>query len=221
MMHDPGKSDSSIRPRNLSNKAGMPAAETGEERRPPKGNPPKRATPRTQRRVGVPSALERIRQAATRDRTQRFTALVHHVYALPRLRTAYFALKRTAAAGVDGETWQHYGLDLEGNLQDRSARLQRGAYRARPVRRAYITKTDGRLRPLGVPVLEDKSVQRAVVEVLNAIYDQDFLGFSYGFRPGRSPHGALDALSVSLLTKPVHWVLDADIRGFFDTLDHG
>ncbi|MDA1095541.1 MAG: group II intron reverse transcriptase/maturase [Acidobacteria bacterium] len=221
MMHDPGKSDSPIRPQNPSNNAGRPAAETGEERGLPKGNPPKRTTPRTQGRTGVPSALERIRQVATRDRKQRFTALFHHVYAVTRLRTAYFALKRTAAAGVDGETWQHYGQDLEANRQDLSARLQRGAYRARPVRRTYIAKTDGQSRPLGVPTLEDKLVQRAVVEVLNAVYETDFLGFSYGFRPGRSPHQALDALSVGLMTRKVNWVLDADIRGFFDTLDHG
>jgi RNA-directed DNA polymerase len=221
MMHDPGKSDRSIRPKNPSNNTGSPVAETGEERERPKGNPSKRTTPRTQGRTGVPSALERIRQVATRDRNQRFTALFHHVYAIARLRAAYFALKRTAAAGVDGETWQHYGQDLEANLEDLSARLQRGAYRARPVRRTYITKTDGRPRPLGVPVLEDKIVQRAVVEVLNAVYETDFLGFSYGFRPGRSPHQALDALSVGLMTRRVNWVLDADIRGFFDTLDHG
>jgi group II intron reverse transcriptase/maturase len=143
------------------------------------------------------------------------------VYALERLRAAYWALKREAAAGIDGETWRHYGETLEVNLLDLSGRLQRGAYRAKPVRRAYIPKADGRLRPLGVPTLEDKIVQRAVVEVLNAIYEVDFLGFSYGFRPGRSPHQSLDALSVGLLRRKVNWVLDADIRGFFDTLDHG
>jgi group II intron reverse transcriptase/maturase len=122
---------------------------------------------------------------------------------------------------VDGETWRHYGERLEENLQDLSERLKRGAYRAKPVRRAYIAKMDGRQRPLGVPVLEDKIVQRAVVEVLNAIYETDFLGFSYGFRPGRSPHQALDALAVGIWGKKVNWVLDCDIRGFFDTLDHG
>lgn len=137
-----------------------------------------------------------------------------------RLRAAYDALKRNAAPGVDGETWRHYGERLDDHLQDLSERLKRGAYRAQPVRRAYIPKTDGRQRPLGVPALEDKIVQRAVVEVLNAIYETDFLGFSYGFRPRRSPHHALDALSVGLMTKKVNWVLDADIRGFFDTLDH-
>jgi group II intron reverse transcriptase/maturase len=186
-----------------------------------KGNSPERNVLRTQSRAGTPSALERVRQAAQRDRKQRFTALLHHVYDVARLRAAYLALKRDAAAGVDGETWHSYGQALEANLQDLSERLKRGAYRARPVRRAYIPKADGRQRPLGVPALEDKLVQRAVVEVLNAIYDTDFLGFSYGFRPTRSPHHALDALSVGLLTKKVNWVLDADIRGFFDTLDHG
>jgi group II intron reverse transcriptase/maturase len=143
------------------------------------------------------------------------------VYAREQLQAAYWALNREAAAGIDGETWRHYGENLEGNLQDLSERLQRGAYRAKPVRRAHIPKADGRLRPLGVPALEDKLVQRAVVAVLNAIYEGDFLGFSYGFRPGRSPHGALDALSIGLQTRKVNWVLDADIRGFFETLDHG
>ena len=167
------------------------------------------------------SALERVRQAARRDRKQRFTALRHHGYAIERLRAAYTALNPRASAGIDGETWVHYGQALERNLQDLSGRLQRGAYRAQPVRRAYIPKADGRQRPLGVPALEDKLVQRAVVEVLDAVYDTDFLGFSYGFRPGRSPHDALDALSTGLLTKKVNWVLDADIRSFFDMLEHG
>jgi group II intron reverse transcriptase/maturase len=167
------------------------------------------------------SALERVRQAASRDRTVRFTALLHHVYDLDALRAAYFSLKRDAAPGVDGETWRHYGEALEENLRDLSDRLTRGAYRAKPVRRVYIPKTDGRQRPLGVTALEDKLVQRATVEVLNAIYEPDFLGFSYGFRPGRSPHDALDALYTGLLTSKVNWVLDVDIRGFFDAIDHG
>jgi len=186
-----------------------------------KGNLPGCNAVRTQSRAAAPSALERVRQAAARDRKQRFTALLHHVHDGERLRAAYLALKREAAPGIDGETWQSYGENLESNLQDLSARLQRGAYRAKPVRRAYIPKADGRRRPLGVPALEDKIVQRAVVEVLNAIYETDFLGFSYGFRPGRSPHQALDALTVGIERRPVNWVLDADIRGFFDTLDHG
>jgi len=151
----------------------------------------------------------------------RFTALLHHIYDRERLRTAYFSLKREAAAGVDGERWRHYGERLEENLRELSARLKRGAYRAKPVRRVYIPKADGRQRPLGVTTLEDKLVQRATVEVLNAIYETDFLGFSYGFRPGRSPHQALDALSDGMMTRKVNWVLDLDIRGFFDSIDHG
>ena len=216
-----GKSDSLVVPGKLPNKAEEPAAEAVEGRGLAKGNSPERNALRTQRREGALSALERVRQAARKDRKQRFTALLHHVYAVERVRAAYVALQREAAAGIDGETWRHYGENLDGNLQDLSSRLQRGAYRAKPVRRAYIPKADGRVRPLGVPTLEDKIVQRAVVEVLNAIYEVDFLGFSYGFRPGRSPHQALDALSVGILTRRVNWVLDADIRGFFDTLDHG
>jgi len=216
-----GKSDGSVVPGKPPNNAGQPAAEAVEGRGPAKGNSPGRNVLRTQSREGTPSALERVRQAAEKDRRQRFTALLHHVYEIERLRAAYLALKRDAAAGVDGETWRHYGEELEANLQDLSDRLKRGAYRAKPVRRAYIPKADGRQRPLGVPALEDKIVQRSVVEVLNAIYEADFLRFSYGFRPGRSPHQALDALTVGIMTKKVNWVLDADIRGFFDTLDHG
>jgi RNA-directed DNA polymerase len=150
----------------------------------------------------------------------RFTALLHHIYNLETLRMAYFCLKKEAAPGVDGETWRHYGEELESNLLDLSGRLKRGAYRAKPVRRVYIPKADGRQRPLGVTALEDKIVQRAAVEVLNAIYETDFLGFSYGFRPGRSQHQALDALYTGLLTRKVNWVLDLDIKGFFDGLSH-
>ena len=188
---------------------------------------PKRARsgkPRTQPRVSayplstdLQNPLERIRQAASRDKGLRFTTLWHHVYHVALLREAYFSLKQKAAPGVDGETWQHYGENLEENLEDLSSRLKRGAYRAKPVRRVYIPKTDGRLRPLGVPVLEDKLVQRATTEVLNAIYETDFKGFSYGFRPGRSPHHALDALYLGIVTRKVRWVLDADIRGFLET----
>jgi len=149
-----------------------------------------------------------------------FTALLHHVYDFEALRAAYFGLKKDAAAGVDGETWRHYGEALEENLRDLSDRLKRGAYRAKPVRRVFIPKADGRQRPLGVTTLEDKLVQRATVCVLNAIYETDFLGFSYGFRPGRSQHHALDALYAGLLTRKVNWVLDVDVRGFFDSIDH-
>lgn len=217
-----GKSDSSTVPAKSPNKAEGPAAEVMEGRGLTKGNLPEHNVRRTQNRESTLNALERVRQAANRDREQRFTTLLHHIYEVERLRTAYFAIKKNAAAGVDGETWEHYGENLEVNLQDLSHRLKRGAYRARPVRRVYIPKVGkpGELRPLGVPALEDKIVQRATVEVLNAIYEQDFLGFSYGFRPGRSPHQALDALAVGITKRKVNWVLDADIRKFYDTLDH-
>jgi retron-type reverse transcriptase len=193
----------------------MGTAEAVEGRPRAEGNPGEQNAPRTQGRVSALSALDRIREAARRDGRQRFTALLHHVYDVERLRSAYYALKRTAAAGVDGQTWKQYGEELEVNLRDLSCRLQRGAYRAKPVRRTYIPKADGRQRPLGVPALEDKLVQRAVVEILGAIYEQDFLGFSYGFRPKRNPHLALDALAVGIHTRGVNWVLDADIRAFF------
>lgn len=150
----------------------------------------------------------------------RFSSLWHHVYAVPHLREAYESLRREATAGVDGQTWHSYGENLEENLEDLSGRLRRGAYRAKPVKRAYIPKPDGRQRPLGVTVLEDKIVQRATARVLHAIYEVDFLGFSYGFRPGRSPHHALNALYGGILTRKVGWILDADIRGYFDAIDH-
>jgi RNA-directed DNA polymerase len=220
MMDEHGKSDRFVVPVNPPNTVPERTVEAGEGRERTKGNTPERSALRTQRRASAPRALERIRQAAKRDRKQRFTALLHHVYDVEHLRAAYLAVKRDAAAGIDGETWQHYGADLETHLHDLSVRLQRGAYRAKPVRRAYIPKTDGRQRPLGVPTLEDKIVQRAVVAALNALYETDFLGFSYGFRPRRSPHQALDALAVGVMTKHVNWVLDADIRSFFDTLEH-
>jgi RNA-directed DNA polymerase len=220
MTHGPGKSDRPVVPEKSPNNAGPPAAEGMEGRGLAKGNPSQQNACRTLRRNDAPSALERVRQAAKKDKKFRFTALLHHIYNLETLRRAYFSLKREAAPGVDGETWRHYGEKLETNLRDLSARLKRGAYRAKPVRRVYIPKADGRQRPLGVTALEDKLVQRAAVEVLNAIYETDFLGFSYGFRPGRSPHHALDALYTGLLTRKVNWVLDLDIQGFFDGLSH-
>jgi Reverse transcriptase (RNA-dependent DNA polymerase) len=220
MMNEHGKSDRSVVPAKSPNKAGQPAAEGMEGRGLTKGNLQQQNASRTPSRKDAPSALERVRQAASKDKEVRFTALLHHIYNLETLRMAYFCLKKEAAPGVDGETWRHYGEALEDNLQDLSHRLKRGAYRAKPVRRAYIDKSDGRKRPLGVPVLEDKLVQRATVEVLNAIYETDFLGFSYGFRPGRNQHNALDALYTGLLTKNVNWVLDVDIRSFFDGLSH-
>jgi len=161
----------------------------------------------------VPSALDRVRRVAQQDRSARFISLLHHVD-VDRLRAAYWALKPKAAPGVDGVTWADYGQDLEANLRDLHARVHRGSYRARPSRRAYIPKPDGRQRPLGIAALEDKLLQRAVVEVLNAVYEADFLGFSYGFRPGRRQHDALDALAVGIEKRKVNWMLDADIRGF-------
>ncbi|TAL11713.1 MAG: group II intron reverse transcriptase/maturase [Nitrospirae bacterium] len=220
-MNGQGQSDSPVVPTNGPNNAGTSAAEGREGRGLAKGNPGQQNQPiGLSAAPGWHSALERIRQAARKDRTMRFTALLHHIYNPEALREAYFGLKRKAAPGVDGETWQHYGENLEENLAELSGRLARGAYRAKPVRRVFIPKADGRQRPLGVTALEDKIVQRAAVEVLNAIYEVDFLDFSYGFRPGRSQHNALDALYTGLLTKHVNWVLDADIRGFFDTINH-
>src|SRR5438094_5408933 len=220
MMNEHGKSDRPVVPAKSPNKAGQPAAEGTEGSGLTKGNPQQQNASRTPSRTDAPSALQRVRQAASKDKETRFTALLHHIYNLETLRMAYFCLKKEASPGVDGETWRHYGETLEDNLQDLSHRLQRGAYRAKPVRRAYIDKSDGRKRPLGVPVLEDKLVQRATVEVLNAIYETDFLGFSYGFRPGRSQHNALDALYTGLLTKKVNWVLDVDIRSLFEGISH-
>lgn len=169
---------------------------------------------------GLHSALERVRQVALADKELKFTNLWHHVYDVERLREAYLALKRSAAPGIDGETWQAYGKELESNLRDLSERLARGVYQAKPVKRVYIPKPDGKQRPIGIPVLEDKIVQRAAVQVLSAVWETDFLGFSYGYRPGRSAHMALDALTVGIETRKVNWLLDADIRGFFDTLNH-
>jgi RNA-directed DNA polymerase len=168
----------------------------------------------------LPNAMERIRQAARRDKRMQFTSLWHHVYDVDRLRAAFYGLKHNAAPGVDGQTWHRYGENLEANLMDLSARLGRGGYKAKPVRRSYIPKPDGRQRPPGVTVLEDKIVQRAAAEVLSAVYEVDFLGFSYGFRPGRNPHSALNALYAGIMTRKVSWILDADIRGYFDAIDH-
>src|ERR1700686_1837674 len=220
MTYEPGKSDSPTVPGKAPNNAGQPVAEGMEGNGLAKGNLFEQNASRTPSRSDAPSALERVRQAAKEDKQLRFTALLHHIYNPETLRMAYFSLKKEAAPGVDGETWRHYGEELERNLQDLSERLKRGAYRAKPVRRVYIPKADGRQRPLGVTALEDKVVQRAAVEVLNAIYETDFLGFSYGFRPGRSQHQALDALYTGLLTRKVNWVLDLDIKGFFDGLSH-
>ena len=221
-MNGDGKSDRPILPGKRPNKAVTRHLRRREWRKgdEPRGTCPSK--PGSGRSTGRPPqhALEQVRQKARKDKDIRFTTLWHHVYDVARLRLAYLGLKRRSAPGVDGETWQQYGQNLEANLQDLSARLRRGAYRARPVLRVYIPKSDGRQRPIGVTVLEDKIVQRATVEVLNAIYETDFLGFSYGFRPGRSQHDALDAVAVGIAKKKVNWVFDADIRGFFDALSH-
>jgi RNA-directed DNA polymerase len=186
-MNGRGKSDRPVLPAKPPNKPALAGAEVVEGRGLPEGNTASETRAGRSAGIGVSSELDRVRQAARKDRDARFTALLHHV-TVDRLREAYRAISPNAAAGVDGVTWRDYGADLEDNLRDLHARVQRGAYRASPVRRALIPKPDGRLRPLGVATLEDKIVQRAVVEVLNAIYEQDFLGFSYGFRPGRGPH---------------------------------
>src|SRR3974377_2289342 len=214
-----GKSDRPVVPEKSLNNAGQPAAEGMEGSGLAKGNLPQQNAPRTPSRKDAPSALERVRTATGKDKKVRFTALLHHIYNLETLRMAYFRLKKEAAPGVDGETWRHYGEELERNLQDLSERRKRGSNMSKQVRRVYIPKADGRQRPLGVTTLEDKIVQRAAVEVLNAIYETDFLGFSYGFRPGRSQHQALDALSWALVKKKVNYVLDADIQSFFDNLE--
>jgi RNA-directed DNA polymerase len=218
-MNGDGKSDRLVVPANLPNNAARAVAEVGEGRRRATGNTASKTRPGPSAGPGASSALERVREVARTDKGTRFTALLHHVD-LIRLRKAYWAIRPQAAPGVDKVTWAEYGQDLEGNLQDLHARVQQGRYRAKPSRRVYIPKADGRLRPLGIASLEDKIVQRAVVEVLNAVYEVDFRGFSYGFRPGRKPHDALDALSVGITSKRVNWVLDADIRDFFGQLDH-
>ena len=205
-------------PEKSPNKAWKAAAEGMEGRDLAEGNLQQQNTIRTQSRGSVHSALERVRQAARKDKESKFTALFHYVYDLEMLEWAYWKLKKEAAPGVDGETWQHYGESLGENLLDLSHRLQRGAYRAKPVRRTYIPKADGRQRPLGVTAVEDKIVQRAAVEVMKAIYEQDFAEFSYGFRPGRSQHQALDQLYLGIMQKRVNWVLDLDIRAFFDSV---
>lgn len=221
-MNGGGKSDGPVVPKKRSNNdpAEAESAEIVEGRGTAKGNSDGSDRVRAQKRAALQQALVRVREVAKTRKEERFTTLWHHVYNVDRLREAYFRLQRDSAAGVDGETWAHYGENLEANLADLSDRLRRGAYHAKPVRRVYIPKADGRQRPIGVPTLEDKVVQRAVVDVLEAIYETDFLGFSYGFRPERSQHHALDALWVGITTKKVNWVLDADIRGFFDAIDH-
>src|SRR5213595_492468 len=213
------ESDSGILPMNHSNKDGKPLAESEEGRPLIKENACQPNTYPTQSEKGVSQGLAGVRKAARENKERKFTALLHHL-TVDLLRESFYSLKRKAAPGVDGVTWQEYEIGGEDRLIDLHGRVHRGAYRAQPSRRVYIEKADGRQRPLGVAALEDKLVQQAVATILNQIYEEDFLGFSYGFRPGRSQHDALDALSYALLKKKVNYVLDADIRGFFDNLDH-
>jgi group II intron reverse transcriptase/maturase len=214
-----GKSDGCIVPEKPSNKAAL-AAEVVEERQPTERNTLRMATPRTQGRTGVSIGLQGVREAAGKKPHVGFTALLHHV-TVGLLRESYYQLRRWAAPGVDGMTWYQYEEGLDERLVDLHERIHRGTYHAQPSKRTYIPKADGKLRPLGIAALEDKIAQQAVVTVLNAIYEEDFLGFSYGFRPGRGTHCALDALFVGIIEKRVNWVLDADIRSFFDTIEHG
>ncbi len=221
-MNEPGKSDSRVVPKKVPNKARRRAAEGLEGRRLAERNLPQATTLRTQGRARVHAALGRVRQVAEQKKGERFTALLHHIYAIDTLRAAFHGLERDAAPGVDGQTWEHYGEKLEANLAELSNRLRRGAYRPLPVRRVYIPKRGDakQQRPIGVPAVEDKIVQRATVMVLNAVYEPEFAGFSYGARPGRNAHQALSALDQAIEKKRVKWVLDADLRDFFGSLEH-
>ena len=217
MMHGAKKSHSSIVPAKPANKAEQSAAESVEGDDGTKRNAGLQSTVRTQGREAVSQAQDRIREAVNRNKKEKLTALLHHV-SVDVLRWAFFNLKKRAAPGVDGLTWVDYAADLERNLTDLHARVHSGAYRALPSRRKYIPKADGKQRPLGIAALEDKIVQAAVVAILTPIYEAEFLGFSYGFRPGRSQHDALDALAYGINARKINWVLDADIARFFDTL---
>jgi RNA-directed DNA polymerase len=220
LMNEPGKSDSRVVPRRVPNNARRRAAEGPEGRRLAKRNSPQATTHRTQGRARVHAALGRVRQVAEQQKGARFTTLLHHIYAIDTLRAAFYELERDAAPGVDGQTWAHYSQDLEANLAELSDRVGRGTYRPQPVRRVYIPKRDGKQRPIGVMAVEDKIVQRATVAVLNAVYEPEFAGFSYGARPGRNAHQALVALDQAIEKRQVNWVLDADLRDFFGSLDH-
>jgi RNA-directed DNA polymerase len=218
MMHGHGKSDEAIVAEKLANGAAGAGQEPVERRAEAEGNAGQTNTRQTQSRASVTQGLERIREVAKAKEKERFTALFHHI-SLEHLEMAFFELEEKAAAGVDGLTWRSYAAELEGNLDELHGRLHRGAYRPLPSRRVYIPKPDGRQRPLAIAALEDKIVQRATAAVLNAIYEEDFLGFSYGFRPGRGAHDAMDALVVGIESRKVNFILDADIRSFFDTVD--
>ena len=214
-MHEAEKSDLAIVAVKPANDPGQPDEEQGEPRAGAEGNAERQRTRRAQDRASVSQRLDRIRKAAKERKQERFIALLHHVD-VPMLRTAFYALRRDAAPGADGLTWQDYEADLDRRIEDLHSRVHRGAYRAQPSRRRFIPKPDGRQRPLAIAALEDKIVQRAVVMVLNAIYEEDFLGLSYGFRSGRSQHDALDAMVTGIGNTKVNWILDADIRSFFD-----
>ena len=214
MMDEPEKSDSAVVAAKLANKAERSAAEPVEPRAETKGNADQQSTRRAQNRGSMSQALDRVRKVARERKKEKFTALLHHVD-VAMLETAFYALKRAAAPGVDGMTWKTYEQDLDRRIRDLHARVHSGAYRALPSRRSYIPKDDGSKRPLAVAALEDKIVQRAVAIVLSEIYEEDFLGFSYGFRPDRGQHDALDALIVGIERKKVNFILDADIRSFF------
>ncbi len=217
--HVPEKSDCAVLPVNQPNKGGQSSAEAGEGRAQTKENIVQSHMHPTQSGKRMSQGLDGVRKVAKERKQERFTALLHHLN-VDLLRDSFYALQRKASPGVDGVTWQEYETGLEDRLVDLHSRVHRGAYRAKPSRRVFIPKADGRQRPLGIAALEDKIVQQAVVTILNQIYEVDFKGFSYGFRPGRSPHQALDALTVGIQRKRVNWVLDADIRGFFDNLSH-
>ena len=217
--HGGGESYSGVVPVKQPNKSEPSPAEVAEGRPLTKENMQQPNPYRTPSRESGPSGLERVREAAKQEGKQRFTALLHHV-SIDLLRESYYSLKKQAAPGVDGVTWQEYGQDLEARLRDLHGRVHRGAYHAQPSRRVWIPKADGRQRPLGIAALEDKVVQHAVGTVLNQIWEEDFLGFSYGFRPGRGQQDALDALWVGIVRKNVNWILDLDIRSFFDKLQH-
>src|ERR1700687_1487314 len=216
-MHVAGESDGRTVPTKCPNKSGKPLAEGMEGRRPTKENIEQTTASQTQSWVNASSGLLGVREAAKREGKTRFTALLHHV-TVALLLESFYALKRDAAPGVDGGTWKEYETDLDKRLEDLHGRVHQGTYRAQPSKRTYIPKADGRKRPLGIAALEDKIVQHAVVTVLNQIYEEDFLGFSYGFRPGRSQHDALDALWVGIMRRKVNWILDAYIRSFFDEI---
>ena len=218
MMHEGGTSDEAVVAMKPVNEAAPAAEELVERRAATKGNVDQQSTSRTPSRTNVTQALDRIRRTAKERKKEKFTALLHHIS--PELLEAeFFALKQNAAAGADGVTWRGYEQNLKVNLEELHARVHRGAYRPQPSRRVYIPKADGQRRPLAVAAIEDKIVQRAAAAVLNAIYEEDFLGFSYGFRPGRSAHHATDALVVAIERRKVNFVVDADIRSFFDTVD--